>query len=247
MAIDTFPLGVADQLKWYVYRLIDPRNSETFYVGKGQGNRIFDHAKGALTETEDEDEVNLKTQRIRQINAAGLQVGHLVHRHGIDSSEVAYQVEAALIDAYPGLTNQVAGHGSDDYGCKHVEQIIQDYAAEPFEVREPLILISMHGTHDEGRTVYDAVRYAWKVRLASVTPRKLVLANYRGKVIGAFRPHRWLEATEENFPMWHTIEGRYGFEGEEAEESVKHQYVGKLVPERYRRQGAANPVKYCDP
>jgi hypothetical protein len=31
---DKFPVGVAERLKWYVYRLIDPRNGETFYVGK---------------------------------------------------------------------------------------------------------------------------------------------------------------------------------------------------------------------
>ena len=85
MARDEFPQGVAEQLKWYVYRLIDPRNGETFYVGKGQRNRIFQHAKGALSRIEDEDEVDLKTQRIKEIEAAGLEVGHLVHRHGIDS------------------------------------------------------------------------------------------------------------------------------------------------------------------
>ena len=38
---DSFPAGVAEQLKWYVYRLIDPRNGETFYVGKGQKNRVL--------------------------------------------------------------------------------------------------------------------------------------------------------------------------------------------------------------
>lgn len=34
-----FASEVAVQLKTYVYRLIDPRNGETFYVGKGTGNR----------------------------------------------------------------------------------------------------------------------------------------------------------------------------------------------------------------
>lgn len=36
MPTDSFPPEVADILKWYVYRLIDPRNGETFYVGKGR-------------------------------------------------------------------------------------------------------------------------------------------------------------------------------------------------------------------
>ena len=45
MARDSFPIGVADQLKWYVDRLIDPRNGETFYVGKGQERSVYAHAK----------------------------------------------------------------------------------------------------------------------------------------------------------------------------------------------------------
>jgi hypothetical protein len=43
----------------------------------------------------------------------------VIHRHGIDSENVAFQIEAALIDAYPGLTNVVTGHRSGDYGVRH--------------------------------------------------------------------------------------------------------------------------------
>jgi hypothetical protein len=94
MPRDSFPIGVSDHLKWYVYRLIDSRNGETFYVGKGQGNRIFDHAKGEFSST-DEDAADLKLQRIKEIKTAGLEVGHLMHRHGIDQRKVAYEAEAA--------------------------------------------------------------------------------------------------------------------------------------------------------
>ena len=43
--MDAFPVGVGEKLKFYVYRLIDPRNGETFYIGKGKNDRIFQHAK----------------------------------------------------------------------------------------------------------------------------------------------------------------------------------------------------------
>lgn len=46
MTIDHFPQEVIEKLKWYVYRLVDPRNGETFYVGKGKNNRVFNHVKG---------------------------------------------------------------------------------------------------------------------------------------------------------------------------------------------------------
>ncbi len=36
-----FSKAVCQKIGWYVYRLIDPRNGETFYVGKGNYNRVF--------------------------------------------------------------------------------------------------------------------------------------------------------------------------------------------------------------
>ncbi len=242
MSRDEFPPGVAGQLKTSVYRLIDPRNGETFYVAKGRGNRIFQHAKGDFSSTKDEDATDLKRQRINEIKAAGLEVGHLVHRHGIDNEEVAYEIEAALIDAYPGLTNQAAGRGSGDYGCRHVEEIVRDYAAEPFDVGEPLILICINRAFDEGRDIYDATRWAWKIDAERAGQRRLVLAHNRGLVVGAFRAAKWLPCTIENFPGWIPVPGRYGFIGERAEDEVWNKYVRKRVPQELRGQ---NPIRYC--
>ena len=39
---------VIEKLDFYVYCLMDPRNNEPFYIGKGVGNRIFDHEKCAI-------------------------------------------------------------------------------------------------------------------------------------------------------------------------------------------------------
>ena len=43
--ITAFPQEVIEKIGFYVYRLLDPRNGETFYVGKGKGNRVFNHSK----------------------------------------------------------------------------------------------------------------------------------------------------------------------------------------------------------
>ena len=250
---DSFPPGIAEQIEWYVYRLIDPRNGETFYAGKGRGNRIFAHAKGEYanpdtSELDDvEDEADLKLKRIKEIKNAGLEVSHVVHRHGIESADVAYEIEAALIDAYPGLTNRAGGHGSGDYGSRHVEEIIAHYKSEPLQVVEPLILISIGRSFwDEDLTIYQAVRCSWKINVARAKKYKLVLAHDRGKVVGAFRPSGWLPSTPEHFPG-RDILGRWGFHGEPADAETRELYEGKRVPDEYRRQGAANPVRYCEP
>ena len=36
-----------------MYRLINPRNGESFYAGKGRGNRVFAHANGAIAGQDD--------------------------------------------------------------------------------------------------------------------------------------------------------------------------------------------------
>ncbi len=249
MQIDKFPPGVADRLKWYVYRLIDPRNGETFYIGKGENNRIFQHAKGAMSSTVDEYGTDLKLKRIKDINAVGLDVGQVIHRHNIEDEKVALEIEAALIDAYPGLTNQAGGHGSDDYGCRHVEEIVRDYAAEPFEVKEPLILICIARTYKEdGKSIYDAVRGTWRVNKNNVEKYKLVLAHCNGIVVGVFRPKEWLESTKENFPwLSEDIPHRFGFVGDLAEPAVTNLYLHKRVPDEYRQKGAANPIRPIPP
>ena len=45
--VTDFPEEVARRVGNYVYRLIDPRNGETFYVGKGRRNRVFQHVQAA--------------------------------------------------------------------------------------------------------------------------------------------------------------------------------------------------------
>ena len=252
MARDDFPDGVAEQLKWYVYRLIDPRNGGTFYVGKGQRNRVFDHAKGLIALGEEDEIVDPKLQRIREIQAAGLEVGHVIHRHGLSTPRLAFEVEAAVIDAYPGLTNKVKGHGSRDYGSRHVEEIINEYAGEEFQVKEHLMLISIGVFYYRRDDPYDAVRYAWKVNLNRVEQYKLVLARLRGMVVGAYRPTKWLPATRENFP---DLAKRYndvidiphfrGFVGQPAEPDVWHYYVRKGVPKRFLR--SQNAIRYLKP
>jgi len=49
MKIDRFSPEVEKEIGYYVYRLIDPRNGNVFYVGKGKGNQVFNHIKRTLS------------------------------------------------------------------------------------------------------------------------------------------------------------------------------------------------------
>jgi len=239
--IDCFPPGVAEKLSYYVYRLIDPRNGETFYVGKGRGNRLFAHIRDELKKMEvDEDDTKLKLKRIREIRNLTLEVGHVVHRHGMDE-KTAFEVEAALIDAYPGLANEIGGAGNNDRGAMHVREIISLYDRPVAVFQHKALLINVNRSATE-IPLYEAVRHSWKLNKENAEQAEVVLATRLGLIIGAFIPHRWLDATTENFPGRSTDKGRIGFEGEEAPQEIQKLYVGKRVPDEYRKKGASFQV-----
>jgi hypothetical protein len=240
--LDSFPPDVSRRLQTYVYRLIDPRNGETFYIGKGRGNRVFAHVRAEQSQL-DGDELDNKLRRIREIRVAGLEVAHVIHRHGMDE-RTAFEVESALLDAYPGLTNVAGGYGARDFGAMHASEIIRRYSAEPAVFEHKALLISVNRSASE-RSLYDATRYAWKLSRRKATQAEVILSTFQGLIVGAFVADAWLEATPENFPgLTDTPSGRLGFVGHEAPEPLQRLYVGRRVPDEYRKRGAANPIKY---
>jgi len=172
---ETFSSEVSRRLKTYVYRLIDPRNGETFYIGKGHGNRVFSHIRAE--QGLDGDDLDNKIKRIREIRLAGFEVLHVIHRHGMDD-KTAFEVEAALMDAYPGLTNLAGGAGGNDYGAMHAREIIRRYAAEPAVFKHKALLISVNRSAAE-TSLYEATRYAWKINQSKAKQTEVVLATVR--------------------------------------------------------------------
>ena len=84
-----FKQSVKDALNYYVYALVNPINHMIFYIGKGKGNRVFQHAEDAL----DEDSQSLKLDTIRKIIAQGYKVEYYILRHNL-IEDVAFQLES---------------------------------------------------------------------------------------------------------------------------------------------------------
>lgn len=236
--MQAFPPEVIEKLKTYVYRLIDPRNGETFYVGKGKGNRVFAHIHAEI----DDDDPGEKLKRIHEIRATGFDVAHVIHRHGLDDA-TASEVEAALIDAYPGLTNAVAGSGSNEFGAMHALEIVNKYQAVAAEFKHRSIIINVNRSATE-TSLFDATRYAWKIDAKKAGRAEIVVAVRYGLIIAVFIAEQWLPATADNFPGREPVPGRFGFIGREAPEEMRRMYIGKRLPDQFRKQGAANPIKY---
>ena len=113
-----------------------------------------------------------------------------------------------------------------------------------------LLLINVNKSAGVRPTIYDAVRYAWRVDPTRAATVAYVLAEYHGTCVGAFVADEWLPATPENFPGLAADplageaprEGRFGFVGREAPPDVLARYLGRRLDER--QHGEQNPVRY---
>lgn len=219
--------------KYYVYRLVDPRTYHTFYVGKGCGDRVFQHAKAVKDIVTDlEDEVSLKFQTIAEIIASGKEVLCFIHRWGL-SSTTAFEVEAALIDCYPGLTNIQSGHDSER-GLISVEDFdkmvdIQEYT-EP-EEDYVIIKTSVHAIETNG-SLYEATRRSWNASLGNASRYKYVLSVINGLVKEVY------EVDE-----WYSVGDRIAFNGRVTKDNIS-MLKGQLLPKKYRKRGMASPFLY---
>ena len=234
-----FSTDVISKIDNYVYRLIDPRDFQTFYVGRGVGNRAFQHAKDELKHFEDdEDELTIKLKQIREIRLLGKDVICVIHRYGL-TKEQAMEVESALIDCYPGLTNLVSGYGSDR-GVITAEDLQNSFERpiyeEPDDVDYIIIKTSNNAVQIAQGSLYDATRRAWRANLERASKVKIVLSVIGGIVRQVYEVDKWYRSSES--------ENRIEFTGAIANDEIANLFRGKQIPEYYRKQGMSSPFLY---
>lgn len=217
--ITKFSQEVAEKLNYYVYKLIDPRNGKVFYVGKGTGNRIFEHIRctigyyDGVEVTSDSDPNKLKI--IKEIIDEGLEVIHIIQRWNLTEKE-AFAVEAALIDEYTGLTNIQKGHYAEN-GITNAELLEKMFRLKEYE--EPttfkyIIIKVKNSTLDELADEfpltnrYEATRYAWKIKPRNIKEFPYVFSVTNGIVKAVYKISEWYLVEDKN---------RYAFNGELAE------------------------------
>lgn len=231
-------------LRYYVYVLIDPINGKPFYVGKGKGPRIFNHVNCALDNPSDSDKYEL----IRQIQASGNCVSHVIIRHGL-SEEEAFKIESSLIDfsVFFGheLTNKVLGHNSIDNGVMTTDEIIRKYNAPKLEkLRNDAIIININKTYKRGSGIdgiYKATKESWVISQDKREQIKFALSEYRGLIVEVFKINEWYPV--ETIDKKENKKIRWGFNGAVASRDVRDLYINTSVA-HVKSKGAANPVRY---
>jgi hypothetical protein len=233
-----FSRDVISKIGNYVYRLIDPRDFQTFYVGRGKGNRVFQHAEDELKHFEDnEDELTTKLKQIRDIRLSGKKVITVIHRYGLTPDQ-AQEVESALIDCYPGLTNLISGYGSDR-GVITAEDLQTTFERpiyeEPNDIDYVIIKTTNNVVQMSQGNLYEATRRAWRADIERAKKIKVVLSVIGGIVREVYVVDEWYQSAEPN---------RIEFYGKPASDDIANIFKGKMIPEYYRKKGMSSPFLY---
>ena len=243
MKINHFPKNVIENLKNYVYIYSDPITEKIFYVGKGKGNRVFDHLK-------DKNECE-KVDYLNALLNKGLQPKIEILIHGIEDDSVL-RIESAIIDllGIGNLTNKQAGFKSAEFGRMTVQQIISAYSKQKVDIEEPSILIRINQEFRYSMTdmeLYYFTRGYWKINVSRAQTAKYAFAVYNGIIQEVYAIKTWLKAGESMNIRGRVenIDDRVEFIGNIAEEEIRQKYKFKSV-ESFFRKGNANPIMYIN-
>jgi hypothetical protein len=101
--------------------------------------------------------------------------------------------------------------------------------------QDRIMAVEVYKSLAEGRSLYDAARFAWKANLRRAKKLDYVLGVKDREIVGVYAPTEWLSATPANFPNHPpTKPKRIGFVGDEAPSKIKARYLGRLVPVKKR-------------
>lgn len=236
------------KIRSYVYALIDPRDNRIFYIGKGTGNRIFQHEKDALA---DKDTVNPeKNTLIREIHKEGKVVIKLIIRWNLSNDE-AFLLESVLIDllSHPlfegriQMLNVIDGHDSA-FNVQTPEEIESLFSTGNIDISnldDKIIAITVTESI-KGDALYERVRGNWNLSKERAEKAELVFAVYDGKVIGVFKPYtsKYMPPDESKE---HLKRNWLQFTGQEiTDPEILEKYLGKKLPSKSK--GNANPIQY---
>jgi hypothetical protein len=214
-----FSPATIEAIESYVYALADAED-RIFYVGKGQGNRVFNHIEevrrlliddpqGLLVRAEDgdgDDGLSPKRQRIAALLRSGFTPSMYIIREGL-TPEQALLVEASLISVLDwqfggALTNQVSGYGTGHFGLKTVSEL-EATKGEPFRIAdlpglaeaEEVVAININRRWAEvvekRSTLLDVSKGNWKVNKRRVAGCRYAIIHANGIVRGVFELRGW--------------------------------------------------------
>ena len=235
--MDHFTSETIGRIGYYVYTLTDPRTNKVFYVGKGFGNRVFNHEKCAIST----DGVSEKLDTIRQIHSEGLEVIKDIKAHNLTSDE-AFIVESIFINEYKlkNLTNIVDGHHSEFYSSHKVEEIEEMYNCPEIELDEDdkFICLNINKSFLRDEDLYEKVREVWTLNADRASKANYILIVWKGIVKEMYKDAEWTEL----FGKWNKSKRNVRKWRFTATKVKRHKYLGTDISKYIKFK--QNPVRY---
>ena len=228
---------VSKILKSYVYVYFDPRNGKPFYIGKGTGNRLFEHLK-------DKSEI----EKIAEIRRSGKEPRIEILRYGLSDSE-AHLVEAAAIDLIgkARLTNRMSGHHESSFGRITSQRVISMLTARKIKVQHKAILITINKLYRSDMSpeeLYEVTRGIWRVGEPNRNKVEFAMALYQGIVLEVYRIKQWYPAGTLKYKTRDSSDfknsGRWEFSGSIAKD-IREEYIDFSVG-----KAGQNPIRYVN-
>ena len=174
-----FTRSLIKELKHYVYLYSHPKTGEIFYIGQGEGNRVFAHL-----EEKSESE---KSRYIQNLRSQGLEPKIEILIHGLNTKYDALRVESSVIDliGINKLTNKQSGYKSESFGRMSLKQISSKYHKQEIKITEPSVLIRISKAFRYTMSdieLYDYTRGQWKINPARAKKARYGFAIYEGIV-----------------------------------------------------------------
>ncbi len=234
--IEKFSPQTIKKLKNYVYVYSDPDTGEQFYVGRGKGNRAFDHLKEVAR--------NPKTKKIKEIRKRGKDPKIEILAYGLNE-QTAKNVEGAVIEVLEidNLTNKVRNHEAGEFGKIDVDTIEKKYGSKILkrsDITDNVIIFRLTDTYHENMTpieLYDATRQFWNVTLKSVEGLDYALSVHDNIVLEVYKIVDW-------YPESTTFTTRPGCELLQPEKNpTKFEFIGRIAEERIRNKYLKKSIK----
>lgn len=247
---------------FYVYALIDPRNDQIFYIGKGTGNRVFSHEVESGKSPKSE---KAKLQRIQEIENAGHNVKRLIVNWGLTEAE-AFAAEATLINlmnyiSQDALTNAVAGHHVHE--SLTVEDFELQYGAQHLkaeDIHHNILCIKINQRYHRDmspKEMYDAVRGIWRASMNTIKSKHIeyVFGVYNQLIVAVYKPDEWHYVYERidaphldelDAAGFERTKNRIYFTCADYEQLDENQqfYLHKSIADLKVNQSAQNPITY---
>lgn len=238
---------------YYVYLLIDPRDNNIFYVGKGIKKRAEDHLKEKFNENE-------KYLKIKEIKDSGNNVRIEILSRGLNKEE-AFKVETATIDliGIENLTNINKGHHSKTAGRISYEKYknngvttIKEENWNWLKEKKGLIINIARSYSDKltAEELYNKTRSAWQLDKKRKEEVKYVLSVYKSVVKEVYEVKGWFKFGEtiidRNLEIKENEKKKSEFVGKIAEENIRKKFIGKSISNKFSYNQLQKCTIYVD-